>query len=280
MTIKRILFRLLVRFLEFLTLAKKPILTLNLALKPLSSKSVDIITVAFNNVELIRYQNQFLRKFLCDEYCHIIVDNSTDDNARLQLQQWCSEEKIAYVGLPKNYLNRVGASYSHATALNYAYKYIVKKREPFVFGQIDHDLFPIKKMSILNKLQNQPIYGPLRLRDKCWYLSAIMSFFRYDYVRENKVDFMPVTPDKFYLDSGGGNWYSLYSSLDINKLVFPTECIEPLREGGDRHGDSLEYFDEKSWLHTINGSCWKEISNQSGKNSQVRSFLDRLLNNP
>jgi len=146
MTIKRILFRALVRTLEFFTLVKKPILMLNLTLEPLSSKSVDIITVAFNNVELIRYQSQFLRKFLCDEYCHIIVDNSTDDNARLQLQQWCSKEKIAYVGLPKNYLNWVGASYSHAAALNYTYKHIVKERQPFIFGQIDHDLFPITKM--------------------------------------------------------------------------------------------------------------------------------------
>ena len=221
MTIKRILFRTLVRTLEFFTLVKKSILMLNLSLEPLIGKSVDIITIAFNNAELIRYQNQFLRKFLFDKYCHIIVDNSTDAKIRLQLQQWCSEEKIAYVGLPKNYLNRVGASYSHAAALNYAYKHIVKKRQPFVFGQIVHVLFQITKGSILSKLQNQPIYGLLRLRDKCWYLSAIMSFFCYDYVRGKKVDFMPVTPDKFYLDSGGGNWYSLYSSLDLNKLSFP-----------------------------------------------------------
>lgn len=178
MTIKRILFRTLVRTLEFFTLVKKSILMLNLSLEPLIGKSVDIITIAFNNAELICYQNQFLRKFLFDKYCHIIVDNSTDDaKIWLQLQQWCSEEKIAYVGLPKNYLNRVGASYSHAAALNYAYKHIVKKWQPFVFGQIVHDLFPITKVSILSKLQNQPIYGLLRLRDKCWYLSAIMSFF-------------------------------------------------------------------------------------------------------
>ena len=44
MTIKRILFRALVRTLEFFTLVKKPILMLNLTLEPLSSKSVDIIT--------------------------------------------------------------------------------------------------------------------------------------------------------------------------------------------------------------------------------------------
>lgn len=54
--------------------------------------------------------------------------------------------------------------------------------------------------------------------------------------------------------------------------VSPSECIEPLREGGDRQGDSLEYFDDKSWLHTINGSCWKDVDDQRGKDNQVKKF--------
>lgn len=65
---------------------------------------------------------------------------------------------------------------------------------------------------------------------------------------------MPVTPRNIYPDSGGGNWYDIYSKLDRKSLAFPTECIEPLRDGGDRHGDYLEFFDDKLWLHTINGS--------------------------
>jgi hypothetical protein len=104
-----------------------------------------------------------------------------------------------------------------------------------------------------------------------------MSFFQYDFVKDKKVDFMPVTPDKVYLDSGGGNWYGLYSQLDREQIVFPNECIEPLRDGGDRHGDSLEFFDDKLWLHTINGSCWKKVNNQSDKDNHVREYLDTIL---
>ncbi len=132
-------------------------------------------------------------------------------------------------------------------------------------------------MSIINKLDTQPVYGPLRLRDQWWYLSAILSFFRFDFVRDKKVDFMPVTPGEIYLDSGGGNWYSLYSNLDRDKIIFPNECIEPLRDGGDRHGDSLEFFDDKSWLHTINGSCWKKVNKQNEKSIQIREYLNALL---
>jgi hypothetical protein len=277
MTIKRMIFRAWVRTLECLTLAQKPKAICHLPLSPLKEKSLDIITVAFNNVELIQYQEQFLRKFIQDPYHHIVVDNSTDFKVREQLYQFCLENKIAYISLPKNFLNWVGGSYSHAAALNYVYKHIIVKRQPFAFGQIDHDLFPTRPISIINKLSQQPIYGPLRLRDRWWYLSAIMSFFQYDFVKDKKVDFMPVTPRNIYLDSGGGNWYDIYSKLDRNRLVFPSECIEPLRDGGDRHGDSLEFFDDKLWLHTINGSCWKKINNQSEKNNHVREYLDQLL---
>lgn len=271
------IFRAWVRTLECLTLALKPKAICHLPLHPLNEKSLDIITIAFNNVELIQYQEQLLRKFIQDPYHHIVVDNSTDLKVREQLFHFCLENKIAYISLPKNFLNWVGGSYSHAAALNYVYKHIIAQRRPFAFGQIDHDLFPTRPISIINKLSKQPIYGPLRLRDQWWYLSAIMSFFRYDFVKDKKVDFMPVTPDKIYLDSGGGNWYSLYSQLDRERIIFPNECIEPLRDGGDRHGDSLEFFDDKLWLHTINGSCWKKINNQSEKNNHVREYLDQLL---
>ena len=271
------IFRAWVRTLECLTLAQQPKAICHLPLSPLHEKSLDVITVAFNNVELIQYQEQFLRKFIQDPYYHIVVDNSTDFKVREQLFHFCLENKIAYISLPKNFLNWVGGSYSHAAALNYVYKHIISKRQPFASGQIDHDLFPTREISILDKLQSQPIYGPLRLRDRWWYLSAIMSFFRFDFVGNKKVDFMPLTPDKVYLDSGRGNWYGLYSQLDREQIVFPNECIEPLREGGDRHGDSLEFFDDKLWLHTINGSCWKKVNNQSDKDNHVRKYLDTIL---
>ena len=277
MTIKRMIFRAWLRTLEYLMLLQKPTATCHISFEQIKEQEIDIITIAFNNLELIQYQTRFLKKFIRDNYCHIIIDNSTDNTIRQQIYQYCLENDIAYVGLPKNRLNLVGPSYSHAAALNYTYKHVIKKRQPFAFGQIDHDLVPTRPISIAAKLTNQPIYGPLRLRDKWWYLSAIMSFFRFDFVCDKKVDFMPVTPDKIYLDSGGGNWYSLYSQLDREQIIFPNECIEPLREGGDRHGDSLEFFDDKLWLHTINGSCWKTINNQSEKTNQVRAYLDELL---
>ena len=276
MTPQRIIFRAWVRLLERLTLSRRPLKQFGLPESDTRCQLL-IITIAFNNAELIRYQYKFLKKNITDDYIYLVADNSSNKDARVQIESFCKQNQVAYVSLPKNSLNKVGGSYSHAMCLNYVYHHIIKTLRPYVFGYIDHDLFPVKKLSVCNILSSQPVYGPLRERAECWYLSAIMSFFRYDYVQDKKVDFMPVMPYKTYLDSGGGNWYDIYSRLNMKEINFPDECIEPLREGGDRHGDSLEWFDNKNWLHTINGSCWKEIA--AGKDHLIKDLLDNYLSN-
>jgi len=271
MTPKRILFRAIVRSLEAITMLLPPRRTYNLQARPKEVQHIDLITVAFNNAELIRLQHKFVEKNVRDPHQQIIVDNSTRPEVRKEIFDFCKENGLTYFGMPKNLLNKVGGSYSHAMTMNYTFRRLISNRQPYAFGQIDHDLFPIRPISILDKLESQPVYGPLRDRGNEWYLSAIMSFFRFDFVQNKKVDFMPVTPTTTYLDSGGGNWYDIYSRLDKQRLVFPDECIEALREGGDRHRDSLEYFDGKNWLHTINGSCWKAVD--ADKENLTRELL-------
>lgn len=276
MTIRRMLFRLAVRSLEHLTLMQRPRRVCHLSVEPIrEDRHVDIITIAFNNTELIKLQERDLKRYVQDHYSHIIVDNSTKKEVREQLYAFCRQEGIPYVSLPKNWLNYIGGSYSHATAVNYVYRHFIKKRQPYAFGLMDHDLFVTRSLRISDKLNDQPIYGPLRLREECWYMSAILCFFRFADIKDRHVDFMPVTPYHTYLDTGGGNWYDFYSRLDRSQIVFPNELIEPLREGGDRHSDSLEWFDDKLWLHTINGSCWKPIV--AGKDNLVRERVEQII---
>lgn len=279
MTLRRILFRGTIRFLEgcnnLLPLREE----IHLDCTPTEGKSIDLVTIAFNNAEIITYQIRFLQKNIEDRYHHIIADNSTDESESKRLQEFCDREGYSYVRLPKNLLNRIGSSYSHANAVNYVYRHIVRKRKPYAFGIIDHDLFPIKPVSILNDyLAQQPFFGPLRVRggEQNWYLSGIMSFFRFDYVEQHGgIDFTPVTIEGHYLDTGGGNWYGMYRHIKHSDYTFPTEEVVPLREGGDRHGDSLEYFDGKKWLHTINGSGWKQV--KEGKAELVEGIVVDLL---
>lgn len=275
-SLKRIAFRSAIRAVEQFTLLLPSRAIDNLILTPKTRPELDLVTIAFNNVETIRYQHQFLQQNIQDKFNYIIADNSSSAQARRELQAFCRENQIAYISLPVNHLGKYSASYSHATAVNYVYRHVLRKRRPLRFGIIDHDLFPIVPMRIADYLSGQPFYGPLRKRGEAWYLSGIMSFFDFGYTEQmGGIDYMPIKANDIYLDTGGGNWNRFYHLWQLDALRFPTESVEPFREGGARHGDMLEWFDEHKWLHTINGSCWTAVA--EGKENVVREVLDGYL---
>lgn len=264
MTIRRLFFRIAVRSLEYMCLLhgpkRCPQSNLSFECLPDDNKHTDIITIAFNNAQIIPLHVEYVEKYYRDEHTHIIADNSSDPKCAEMIRKYCNENNVCYIRLPKNHLKVFSGSYSHATALNWVYKHIVRKRKPTYFGYIDHDLFPIKPINLRELLDKQHIYGPQRKRGNYWYLSAILSFFDFHYIKDKKVDFMPVNyDDEHYLDTGGGNWLDIYSSMDDAKIHFCSERLENFREGENRHQDKLEFFDDK-WLHSINGSNWKQIA--------------------
>lgn len=272
MTPKRILFRLAVRSLEQMMLSHsfRRCQSINLNVEKIEQqRHVDIVTIAFNNTNLLEHQIRLVKKYLTGNYTHIIADNSSDPNVRQQNLDLCETENIACVSLPPNKLSIFGGSYSHACSLNWVYKHIIKKRNATYFGFIDHDLFPIKQLSIPKKFGSQVIYGHLREREKYWYLWSGLCFFDSAFTRNKKIDFMPIKLNGVYLDSGGGNWKSLYSHLNLNVLDFVSVKTENIREGNSRHSDQIEYFDD-CWLHTINGSYWKKVESKE-------DFIKKIL---
>lgn len=287
MTIKRILFRSVVRSMEQMYLLQGANRCTKSGLSferlPEGNKHTDIITVAFNNAQIIPFHIEYVKKYWLDDHTHIIADNSSDQNCANLIRDYCKENGVCYIRMPKNYLNIIGGSYSHATALNWIYKHIISKRCPAFFGFTDHDLFPIKPISLIQTIQSQHIYGPIRVRGgegKYWYLSAILCFFDREYVRDKKMDFMPVNygnDNSSYLDTGGGNWLRLYSKEDQSKIVFCKERMEKIGEGNDRHNDYVEIFDDV-FLHTINGADlqYNDEQTHQSKNSQLQELIRRF----
>ena len=279
MTLKRIIFRFCVRGLEKLCLWHSPKhcnrSNFDLSELPADQRHTDIITIAFNNADIIPIHVRKIEEYckLGGEMTHIIADNSSDVEISSKIQHYCEANKIPYIRLPKNHLNLVGSSYSHAAALNWVYHHIISKRKPAFFGITDHDLFPIKSIGIVDILRRQHIYGPLRKRGNSWYLSAILSFFDYQYIQNKHVDFMPIQgKDGVYLDTGGGNWPGIYSKMRIEDITFCSERLENITEGDDRHTNMLEFFDNQ-WLHTINGSHWKNPSDE--KDSLIEEVVEK-----
>ena len=263
MKIKRLIYRGAVRGMEKLFLLRKlnHLYHSNINLLPVTaSESIDVVTIAYNNAKVIELHNQYVEKYLKGNVTHIVVDNSTNKEESLKIRQICEQQGVGYVRLHKNRMDIFSGSYSHATAVNWIYKHILKPRGAWGFAFIDHDIFPVCDVNIAEILKSQPVYGAQRKRNGMWYLSGIISFFRSDFVLEKGFDFMPVTFNETYLDTGGGNWVTLYKNLDESKLKFMSNYTVNFKEGDNRHQDQLELFDDEQWVHTINGSYWKKVS--------------------
>lgn len=166
--------------------------------------------------------------------------------------------------------------------MNWVCRHIIDSRRPAFFGFTDHDLFPIKPVSLVEILQNQHVYGPIRVRGegKYWYISAILCFFDFKYVQNKKLDFLPARYDddvNNYLDTGGGNWPRLYSTMNRSEMVFCNERIERIGEGNDYHNDFVELLDD-SFLHTINGSevQYEKEGYHISKNSLLQGVIGQF----
>ena len=80
-----------------------------------------------------------------------------------------------------------------------------------------------------------------------------------------------------YLDTGGGNWPRLYSTMNRSEMVFCNERIERIGEGNDYHNDFVELLDD-SFLHTINGSevQYEKEGYHISKNSLLQGVIGQF----
>jgi hypothetical protein len=287
MTPQRIFYRTAIRALETLTHCRSfhscRSSRLSIAPLPEANRQCDLITIAFNNVQTLQRQIHFIQKYIRGHYNYIVADNSTDKAASVAIETLCAQHKIAYIRLPKNYLTHtLSGSYSHGAALNWAYRRIIRKRQAHCFGFLDHDLFPIRPIDPTAALQRQPLYGWKIQRGNCWYLWAGFCFFRSSFVQNRKMDFLPAKPHNIYLDTGGGNWYAIYSQLNeitLTTAAYRYELIDKTENRDDHWADNMvEYFDE-TWLHTMDASNWYHVPTDrlDRKEKHIRKILEKYL---
>ena len=148
-----------------------------------------LITVAYNQVDMIQHQLRLLPKYLSDPFSHIVVDNSSNKKTRQEIASVCHDRNIGYVSLPKNFYT--WSSSSHGLALNWAYQHLVKTINPRWAGFLDHDIFPVRKHSILEHLKHRPFYGQRDRREDIWYLWPGFSFYQTSWLKSVSVDFKP-----------------------------------------------------------------------------------------
>lgn len=238
---------------------------------PEGNEQIDLITVAFNNLHVLKHHIYSFKKMISDtNYVHLIADNSSNPEKSREIEEFCRNEKVAYVRLPKSScLDKKYVSYSHGAALNWLYCHYVSARKAKYFAFLDHDIYPTKKISIKEKIGDQHFYGYKRGDAERWYLWAGLAFFEYSFISQVKANFLPCKIGDIYYDTGSSLCLSLFSKSDGNKLFFPEFKRICLKELGYDNDSNVEFIDD-CWFHSANGSYWRSVQNYD-------SIIDQII---
>ena len=237
-----------------------------------------ILTVAFNNEQLIERQIELIKENIKDEnFRYMVADNSTSRQKRKAIKEVCHRNGIDYIAVPRTMcrLTNYQCAISHGAALNWVYYHFLREMKPKRFAIIDHDIFPVRPYNLTSALGEKDFYGVLRSCGEEWYLWPGWCIFNFERFTA-KPNFEPIFTRKNFLDTGGSNYVRYYYKYNIQDIAFP--IVKTLRykktEGLSRHCDILhsDYIQivNDSWLHIINGSNYANIP---GKEDMIHQVL-------
>ena len=192
------------------------------------------------------------------DFTVLVFDNSRNPSKRVELKGICKQNKAPYLALPRNPTRHVNRS--HGMAMTWVYHNVVRAINPRFFGFIDHDLIPVRKVSIADKLAGQPVYGLLN-QNKLgfWSLWAGYCFFDHAGTKGKPINFLyDFSRD---LDTGGRNWKSLYRDLDRGQLrVAPSDSVS--MKAPSIETPRLVQFIDGNWLH-IGGISYNHYASEN-----------------
>jgi hypothetical protein len=175
----------------------------------------------------------------------LVFDNSRNVSKRKEIEQICKRNGAPYLSLPPNPTRHVNRS--HGMAMSWVYHNVVRVLNPRIFGFVDHDLIPVRRASIADKLAGQPVYGLLNEgKFGFWYLWAGYCFFDYAGTKGKPFNFLyDFSRD---LDTGGRNWNGLYRGLDRRRLAAAKAENVSMKVASMENPRKVQIVDG-SWLH-------------------------------
>jgi hypothetical protein len=245
--------------------------------------AIDLICIAYNQDSLIKLQSKLLKKFVTDEITYHVVDNSTNQDTSSLLVNFSIKNKINYYKLPTNPSNF--PSISHGCALNWALHNITAKSNNIYYGFLDHDIFPVKKTSVIRELKGQAFYGHQQKRRNLIYLWPGFCFFDKRKMNPKELNFLPIylwpeffffdkrkknpkelnfLPDTFLKLDTGGRLFKKIKRVSISDIKWPQHSyIRILNENKTIQENCVEKIDD--WIHLMNGGEWKKTNDKKKK---------------
>ena len=210
--------------------------------RSLEGKNIALV-IAFEHPWALDWQLRMAKRNLVDTTI-LVFDNSRRDSARLEIERVCRSNRAPYLGLPANPTRHVNRS--HGMAMTWVYYNVVMAIKPRMFAYLDHDLIPVAKISLEQRLAGQPFYGYLRVNPWAWNLWAGYCMFDFSMVADLPLDFLYDFSRK--LDTGGLNWDCLYRNYDWKTMHMAESHHVMVREPVSGAIRKVQVIDAV-WLH-------------------------------
>lgn len=251
---------------------------------------IEFYILIYKNIFCAEYQIKTIYKFCKDPFKIIFLDSNcgSDENLSNELNKLCKSNNIDLLILPNNLDNINGdkGSLMLGTKLNYVFNTIIKKRKPPYFAFLDQDMFLFKPFTIIPFLDKYGMWGDVAevdnqkspslnindVNNSPWILHPWLSFFKYDFVKDENMDWRPCEFNKGHFDTGGFLWEKFISKKKINKknywfrdsihMIFPFEQISNAGPG----------IYKKHYFHYKNNVCYGQI--------QINNEFIHMLNSP
>ena len=243
-----------------------------LNMEQLKNAELCVMTVAFNNAEVIAQQMSRLKKYLQRPYAYLVADNSSDREESSAVRR-IIDVGGGYVRLPPNPFR---LSQSHAAALNWTCRNVLANNNITSALILDQDVMPFKPCDIIQQAKGQFFYG--RLQDWFggkWYVWP--GFFYIKGADFRNMDFFTTE----WGDTGARMYEKLFSVISKHKYSFAEEKrVDIFHDGTTRVAQegSVEIFDS-CWIHFINSSNWRNVDMDT-KFERIAEYLRTIETQP
>lgn len=202
------------------------------------------LVIAFEQPWALDWQLRMAQRNLLDNHAILVFDNSRRAAARLEIEHVCRDRGAFYFALPVNFTRHVNRS--HGMAMTWVFHNVVRAIQPRMFAFLDHDLIPIEKISLAQRLADQPFYGDLRTNPWSWNLWAGYCLYNFQSVANLPLNFLYDFSQK--LDTGGRNWRCLYQNHEKQQFAFAKSTSVTVKAPDIATPRAVQMVDN-SWLH-------------------------------
>lgn len=208
----------------------------------LKGKNIALI-IAFEQPWALDWLLRMAQRNLIDTTV-LVFDNSRRAAARIDIERVCRDHGVPYLGLPANPTRHVNRS--HGMAMTWVFYNVVRAIQPRMFAFLDHDLIPVEKISLAERLAGQPFFGKAKVNAWGWNLWAGYCMYDFPSVAGLPLNFLYDFSQK--LDTGGRNWSCLYQQYDRQQLRLAASEFMTIMDAITAEPRSVEVVDH-SWFH-------------------------------